>query len=463
MKKGIIFLTLMLVLVLGASLVSAQGGLPGSGWKSGQQIQNIGSSDATIQFTAYNQTGTSFDCGSDVVAPGASFNVATDRDCPVSAGFEGSAVVSADQPIAAIVNVNNKGTGNAAGQYRGTDGADVSTTISFPLMKSDFNGRTSTFYIQNAGSGIADLTATFTLRASDGGGTFTKDYLNVPANAMVVITPADASVTTGTVGSLSVTGDQPLAGTALEHESSAAVAQNLQASRAFTPNDYDTKLYCPLVRYNHTGKNQTTGVQVQNVGAGTETVTITYSNGITNTASVDAGASYTFPTRLDLADGELASAVISSGDNIVAVVNDKGINTSNPQRVTTYACFPDKSATTTINIPLAKELLGVNQTGIQVQNVGTSDATFTATYKNSSGQVVVENTTPVAPGASFTFNRINTEPSTITVVSGDATSLLGTNNGVVITSLQRIVAIANESTISGSTIQDTKNYEGFNK
>ncbi len=462
MKKGLTFFILAFVMVLGVSLVSAQGGLPGSGWKSGQQIQNVGTSDASIQFTAYSQAGSSSDCGSATVSAGSSLTILTDRDCPVAAGFAGSAVVSADQPIAAIVNVNNKGTGAAAGQYQGTDGADVATTISFPLMKSDFNGRTSTFYVQNASSNTNDMTATFTLRASDGGAVFTKTYTAVPANAMVVVTPADAGVTTGTVGSLSVTGSEALAGTSLEHESSAAVGQNLQASRAFTPSTYDTTLYCPLVRHNHTSKDQTTGVQVQNVSASTQTVTINYSTGASNSASVDAGASHTFPTRLDLADGEIASATLTSAGDIVAVVNDKGVSTSNPQRVTTYACAPANSASTAINIPLAKENLGGNQTGIQVQNVGSSNATITATYTNSGGQVVVQNLATTAPGASFTFNRIYTSPSTVSFISGTAASLNGTNNGVVITSDQSIVAIANESTISGTT-QDTKNVEGFNQ
>ena len=461
MKRSVIILTLAFVVVLGVSLVSAQG-LPGSGWKSGQQIQNVGTGNATVVFNAYDQSGTSYSCGSSTIASGASLTILTDRDCPVPAGFAGSAVVSADQPIAAIVNVNNKGVGAAAGQYKGTDGTSVATTISFPLVKNAFNGRTTTFYVQNASSNTNNLTATFTLRASDGGGTFTKTYNNVPANAMVVITPSDAGVTTGTVGSLTVTGTDVLAGTSLEHESSAAVGENLQASRAFTPSDYDTTVYCPLVRYNHTTKEQTTGVQVQNVSGSVQTITINYSTGQSNSASVAAGASYTFPTRDDLPAGAIASATLTSAGDIVAVVNDKGINTANPQRVTTYACFPGSSATTTINIPLAKENLGGNQTGIQVQNVGSSNATITVTYTNSGGQVVVQNTTPVAPGSSFTFNRIYSSPSGVTALSGSMASLNGTNNGVVITSNQPIVAIANESTISG-TVQDTKNYEGFNQ
>ncbi len=460
MKKRIMFLVLVVVMVLGVGFVSAQSNLPGSGWQSGHQIQNVGDADATVQFTAYDLAGADYDCGSEVAVPDGSVNVKIDT-C-VADGFAGSAVVSSDQPMAAIINVNNKGTGNAAGQYTGTDGADVATTISFPLMKNDFHGRTTTFYIQNSSDSLNDLTATFTVKGESG--TYEKIYSDVPANSMVIIIPEDASVADGVVGGLSVTGTSALAGTVLEHETTAAIAENLQASRAFSPNDYDTQLYCPLVRYNHTSKDQTTGVQVQNTDVTTQTITITYGNGITNTADVAAGASHTFPTKNDLAEGVKQSATLTSAGPIVAVVNDKGLSTSDPQRVTTYACFAGAGATTSVSLPLVKERLGVNQTGVQVQNVGGSSITITVTYNNSGGTVVVQNATPLVAGESFTFNNIyNYNPALITVVSGDPATLEGTNNGVAITATGPIVAIANESTVSGTTIQDTKNYEGFNQ
>ncbi len=460
MKKLIPVLVLVIAFAA-VGLVAAQGNLPGSGWKSGQQIQNTGSGAASIAFIAYGTDGSNYDCGQSNVAAGGSVTYLTDVDCPVPAGFVGSAVVSADQPIAAIVNVNNKGVGAAAGQYRGTDGADVSTSISFPLVKNNHSGRTTTFYVQNASTNTNNVTATFAMRD---GNEYTKTYNNVPANAMVVITPSDAGVPAGQgqVGSLSVMGTQPLAGSSLEHEASAAVADNLQASKAFTPSDYDTTVYCPLVRNDHTDKNQTTGVQVQNVSNSSQTVSIEYATGQSNSATVDAGASHTFYTPDDLPAGTVTSATVSSTGDIVAVVNDKGINTSNPQRVTTYACFAASSASNSISIPLAKENRGGATTGLQVQNVGNGAMTCQATYTNTSGSVTVENSSPVAAGASATFNRVYTNPSTISAVSGSPASLNNTNNGVVISCDQPAVAIANETSISG-TIQDTKNYEGFNQ
>lgn len=476
-KKSLTVFALLLVLLVSVGLVAAQGQLPGSGWKSGQQIQNVGSANASIVFQAYDQSGNAFPCGSENVAPGASANFLTDVDCPVPAGFVGSAVVSADQPIAAIVNVNNRGTGPAAGQYRGTDGADVATSIAFPLVKNNFGGRTTTFYVQNASTNNNNITATFRV----GNSTFPKTFNNVAGNAMVVISPVDAGVPAGAVGSLTVTGTQPLAGTSLEHEASAAVAQNLQASKAFTPNDYDDVAYCPLVRNAHTGNSQTTGIQAQNVGGSPQTISVDYSYRIGNggvqtktvtSPSLAAGQSFTFfggDATYGIPAGALGSAKVTGtgGGNIAVVVNDRGFNTVNPNRVTTYSCFAASSASQDVVLPLYKEYFGGNTTGIQVQNIGNAGATVTVTYaRTGGGNVVFSHTTPIPAGSSATFFGVSslTSPSGITVVSGNAASLNNSFGGVSITSNQPIVAIANESSSAPNPSgQDTKNYEGFNQ
>lgn len=472
------------VLLIGASLVAAQSNLPGSGWKSGQQIQNVGSANATIVFNAYNTSGNPTNCsipGSGTVAPGASVTFLTDIHCPVPAGFIGSAVVSADQPIAAIVNVNNRGTGSAAGQYRGTDGSDVATNIAFPLVKNAYNGRTTTFYVQNASNSANNITATFRVGAN----TYTVNKTNVPGNAMVVISPADATppVPNGSVGSLTVTGSQPLAGTSLEHEAAAAVAQNLQASKAFTPSDYDGTAYCPLVRNGHTANNQTTGIQVQNVGGAPQIVKVDYafqvgggaaqSKSVQSPAALAPGESFTFfggDPALGLPANAVGSATVSGvgGGDIAVVVNDRGFASVNPNRVTTYTCFAASSTTGEIVMPLYKEFNGGNTTGIQVQNVGAAAAKASITYIPVGGSpVVLETTNPIQPGSSFTFYGVGGTPAGVTVTSGSAATLTNTVGGVSISSAQPIVAIANESSIAGPSApasgQDTKNYEGFNQ
>lgn len=475
-RKSVILIMLVLLLA-SVSLVAAQSNLPGSGWKSGQQIQNIGNGNAQIVFTAYDGTGADFDCGSKSAPPGGSVNFLTDVDCTtVPAGFVGSAVVSADQPIAAIVNVNNRGIGSASGQYRGTDGSDVATTIAFPLVKNNFGGRTTTFYVQNASTSPNNISAVYSV----GGSTFNTSFPNVPANAMVIFIPVDANVPAGGVGSLTVTGTQPLAGTSLEHEAAASVAQNLQASKAFTPNDYDATAYCPLIRNGHTGNEQTTGIQAQNVGNSAQTISVDYAYSVNGGAlqtktvtspSLQPGASFTF-FGADAANGipvgGLGSATVSGdgGGNIAVIVNDRGFKSTNPNRVTAYSCFPASSASNNVLLPLYKELFGGNTTGIQVQNVGGSGATCDVTYTPTGGgaAVVLSHSSPIAPGSSITFFNASSPSGGITVVSGNAASLNNSFGGVSIECNQPAVAIGNESSFApGASLQDTKNYEGFNQ
>lgn len=164
-------------------------------WWSGQQIQNVGTSTASVSFQAYNSSGTSFSCGNKSVGPGASANFLTIDCAALPAGFVGSAVVSADQPIAAVVNVVNMSTnfdgtgGRAAGLYRGTDGSNVATEIAFPLMKNNFFGRSTALYVQNASDQTNDITVTIRVGAS----TYTKSFTGVKPYAMVVVGPADTS------------------------------------------------------------------------------------------------------------------------------------------------------------------------------------------------------------------------------------------------------------------------------
>ena len=108
-----------------------------------------------------------FNCGDQALNPGESYTYLPDSDCPtMPAGFEGSAVASADQPIAAVVNVANRPVGAAAGQYTGTDGSAVSTSIAFPLVKSNHAGRTTTFFIQNASNSLNTISVEFKVPAA---------------------------------------------------------------------------------------------------------------------------------------------------------------------------------------------------------------------------------------------------------------------------------------------------------
>ena len=239
--------------------------------------------------------------------------------------------------------------------------------------------------------------------------------------------------------------------------------------------------YCPLVRNAHTGNSQTTGIQAQNVGGAAQTIRVDYSysvgGGALQTKSVTSpslavGESFTFfggDATNGIPAGSLGSATVTGvgGGNIAVVVNDRGFNTVNPNRVTTYSCFSANSASADVVLPLYKEFFGGNTSGIQIQNVGGTPATVEVTYLPTGGSpVTFTHSTPIPSGASATFFSVSTlsSPSGISVVSGNAASLNNSFGGVTISSNQPIVAIANESMSSPNpSMQDTKNYEGFNE
>src|SRR5690242_8262348 len=110
-------------------LATASGGPPGGGFWSGQVVQNVGSSPANISVTVYNSSGGAVagTANYNNVQPGAAVTFFASDVVP-SGSLLGSAVVSSDQPIKAVVNVTNRVQGNlgiaggtAAAQYGGVD------------------------------------------------------------------------------------------------------------------------------------------------------------------------------------------------------------------------------------------------------------------------------------------------------------------------------------------------------
>lgn len=472
MRKLWLILTLA-ILLAAATFVAAQSGVPGTGWTTGMQFQNVGDDDAAIRLRLYTPQGSAIDCGEKFAPPGGSVNYLVESACALSNTFGGSAVVESNQPLQGIVHINNDDMGRAAGIYNGTTVDEIAATLLFPLVKHNHAGRTTSFHIQNAGASPINLTATFRVN----GVTYTKQFSNVPAFAMVVVPPADANVPAGNgqVGSLTVTGSGPMAGTSLEHQHVAAVAQNLQASKAFTTADYDDMVYCPLFRNNHTGSRLTTGAQVQNVGAAAQTVTLTYTprDGgatVTRTANVQPGASATFYAPLiGIPSGSVGSVTISGTGDIVAVVNDEGVDRGQ-QRMTTYACFPAHQATNKVMLPLYKEQWYGNISGIQIQNVAgdgkSADIKITYIATNTGNRVTLAPAAPVAAGGSVTFFGISgrISPPGLKVISGSPEAMANSFGSVVIESNTPIVAIANESGFGpNASDQDSKNYEGLNQ
>ncbi len=481
--------SIILLSLLVITTASAQRTVPpGSGWNTGIQIQNVGDGVANIVLTGYDATGTATYTDSTTGAntpAGASVNYTT---FPSGASqFMGAAVVSADQPIVAIVNVNNGASGGfAAGQYQGTAGTNVDTTVLFPLVKNRLGPKCTLHYVQNAGDAAAKIYAKFSNESTWDSGA------NVDPGDMVVIDPAVATpaVPGDKPYALTVTSTQKLAGTVLEFACDETSATILQATRGFAPADGATTLLSPIYKYQF--GSRTNGLQVQNVSSGPADVYVTFSRSgetvVHHQKGVPSGASVTFFKNTilctgcgtsgktgDLSTGALYAATITATANIVAINNesfDPVPPTAARNTATTFSAIPLSQAGTKIGIPLAKEEFANKTTGIQIQNAGDTQSNVKVTYVLNKpdgaaclGTYVLQNIL-IDPGKSVTLYRTNTGsiPSGSSWVGGNAikTGCFG-GATIEVVSGGEVVAVVQEPDINPNAAarQDTKNYEGF--
>jgi hypothetical protein len=479
--------------------------LPGSGWWTGTQIQNVSASAATVNVQLFDaSSATTFSTDHNIPAGGALTLLPSALG--VNSAFIGSGVVSSDQELRAIVNVTNRATaglgvagGLAAGQYQGTN--QGSTTLSFPLVKNNHFGKTTSFYIQNAGASAATATAVFVLPS----GVYTYTTPSIGVGKMVTFSAADARNAgnaappsgNGVVGSLSVTSGQAMAGVVLEYIQGENPATVVQATRGFAASEAGTNVYAPIIKNNYF--NRFTGLQVQNASGSPVNITVNYTALASGSCAggsfqdsannVAPGASATFVhltgSGTTLPNGCLASATVVGTGNVLAIVNEaytSGFLSANPgraQEATTYFAIPAATATTKISVPLFKEDSFNKGTGLQVQNVGGGTANVTLTFTGPTGTYTsVPQSIPA--GSSMTFIDVRKKAASFwsgtamtpgalgcTGTGGEAGNICGANGvfGVIVTSNQPIAAIANESTYPNTApriSQDKNNYEGFN-
>jgi hypothetical protein len=495
MRKQILRATAALGILFGVTSLASAQTLPGSGWYSTAVIQNVGSAAATVHLDVYSQTGSAAPATADItpqIAPGASrvffpgsggASGNVDVSSPLPGNFSGSMVVSSDQPVVAIGQITNFqfsqfGVGIAGGyaseQYRGSPAN--SSTLNFPLVKSSFGGKTTIFTVQAAG---ADVAATATILTSDGV-SHTKS-LSIPANRSVTFGPQDGfspavqNTNCGTnpntsvcFGSLTVVGNNNIAGVALEFEDNKSPATAVQAASMFGTEDVGSTVLCPIIKNDFAGNHRTTGMSIANTGTETANVTATFTSSTGQTFTegphpITAGKSFVFsafaPATIGgMPAGTLAAAKVTSDKpTIVGVVSERNISGS-PVKFTTYTCFNPANATAKIAAPVFKLDFGNNTTGIQVQNANeTGDVTVNATFSCDAGTTSFGpvSSGPLAPGASFNYFRPSAVPANklcaVTLDAGGA---------------NKIVAIMNESSdlFPGTNTfnLNTKNYEGFN-
>jgi hypothetical protein len=386
MKKTLA-LVLLLVLV-GSVVVSGQG----ITYDTGFQVQNLGTAQANITITYYNQDGSVAASVADTIAAGGS-----NKYYPLTAvpdGFNGSVVITSDQPVAAIANeLGNAGAYGAS--YAGFSAG--ATAVNLPLVMRANGGFDTWFNVQNAGTADANVTVTYTPGAH--GLSYTEMATIKPGAAHTFDQAGLTALGPRFVGSAKVTSDQPVVATCNQ-----VGPTTLLAYDGFTGGS--TMPSFPLVNALNAG--YVTGIQIMNIGTMSTDVTVSYTPSKAGTASsetqsIAAGASATFALRHFTARfvGSGAVTVNSASQPLVAVVNQLN---SGANKGAAYGGFDPATATDKVSFPLVmanNPTPGAYYTATTVQNVGTTTTTVTIAYSGSTATEMKM----LAPGESWPVSQ----------------------------------------------------------
>ena len=200
-KKFVLFTSLVTLLLLATTSVFAANPVPGVA-VSNAVIQNLTDETAALVIQYYSPSGALQYTNTNVSIPGNSVREVKSSDEPLPAGFAGSAVVSADKEVAAIVSIRYTDVpadpdGKAQGAYNGFNAG--SGTINFPSLW-DFDGISSQFTVMNTEGSTASVDLTYYDRQGNQVGT--TDTVSIPAFAGKTFDMANDSDTPANFGQM---------------------------------------------------------------------------------------------------------------------------------------------------------------------------------------------------------------------------------------------------------------------
>lgn len=454
MKK---ILALALVFLLLASMtVAAQ-----ITYNTGFMIQNLSDQPANVRVIFYDKNGNQV--GSDhpyTIPAGGSQNVFPLPD-DIPAGFDGSVVISSDQPVAAVVNELGN-TDQYQASYVGFSAG--ASTVYLPRIDRNNGGNNTWFNVQNAGTAPAQVTVTYTPGVA---GSATTETATIPVGAAKTFDQAgNTALGSRFAGSAKVvcTNGQNIVATC-----NVVSASYLMAYDGFTGGS--TELSMPLVNY-QPAKGLVTGIKIMNIGSVNTTVTVHYvpaagipgnaTSPVDETHEIPAGQSVnfaypffspggTYPTKF-VGSGQVTASGNTASQPLVAVVNQTDSTTN---KASAYSAFNPASGTEHVSFPTVMTRNGARlmYTGLNVQNVGTSATTVTITF------------TPL-PGRGFATpppqSKVVQPGETWSLIQGDTFSTVRWVGSAVasVPAGGKIIGVCNE--VATSSIDTFMTYEGIN-
>lgn len=447
-------LTLIVIFLMSAGTTFAQI----TNYDADFQVQNLSDTNqASVVITFYNQDGSVAATVSDTIPAGSS---TTYSPLPgsVPAGFNGSVVISSDQPVAAIANV--KGNSGAYGSsYSSFD--QGSSSVGLPLINKDFFGINTWFNVQNTGSAATTVTVSYS------GTSCTENATIQPSAAATFDQSTNTCLPSAYNGAATITTGNP---------SDTIVATVMQAADIglFAYNGFatgSTDPVFPLVTNNWFGIE--TGIQIQNTGSTATTVTVSYTpsqagTACTETGTIQPGAAETFAinalsfpsqgttSNCVLGQGWVGSAQVttnSASQPLVGIVNQTNFANKGGS---SYGAFDPASATGTVVMPLIMDAYNI-WTGWSVMNVGSSD-TVTCAYSGLGSNTNVVQT--LNTNEAFAIQNLNSNSG------GSAPLPAGYIGSVTCTAAGsgQLLGVVNQANmnVAPGTGDGTLTYEAFN-
>ncbi len=318
--RKILFVLVAMVFMAGLAIpVSAQAP---SAYESTVNITNITDSAGSITLTYYNSDGSvAATYGDTIAALETKFYTTLPA---VSAGFDGSMIISSSVELASSSMVIGKDGSDNAMNYANYIGVSSgSDTVYLPLLMDSNYGFSTYFYIQNTGTSATDVTITY------GDGLSVPPVTNLQPGASVKIDNlAEAHVSKKFSAELTTTGSIAVAVVEFGDDS-LGFGKPLLAYNGFSSGP--TNPVIPMVNQNNYG--YWTAIPIQNLGGTDTTVTLTYNptkagTSCTETLTIPAGGSAEFGSYAHVFTPQTPGTTCVLGEQFVgnAIVTQNSAN-----------------------------------------------------------------------------------------------------------------------------------------
>lgn len=441
----------------GALLMTGMGATPASAqsvtFTSGFQVQNLAATGATITIEFYPEGANSPSATVPDTIPASGQKTYAPLPSAVAAGFKGSAVISSDQRIAAIVNLISPSFAqqNLGSSYVGVTSG--SRDVSLPLMFKNSFGFSTFTSVQNVG----DQTTTVTITYRGGGlANPVEETAQIAKGAAKRFDQgANADLPNNWAGSATITSTA---------SDIAAVVTQVGTNTSLTYNGFasgSTRPIFPLVNVNNSGF--ITGIALQNPTNSPTNVTVSYTPSLAGTACTETqtiaanATAYFALTNFNTAGQDCAtkntgafvgSAQVTANSGNVELAGIVNQLNSTTNKGGAYGAFDVSTATNTVVYPLIQDRFFSYFTGVSLVNVSDVTTTITCTFSNTS---VTQTSDPIVSGGSYTPLQLG---EIAPGYNGSGTCTANANGA-------RIVGIANQLILAGTT-DNFFVYEGTN-